>query len=280
MSPALRHLVLGFAIFVAHAGRADLVAGPREVAVSAPVVRVASESKGLGAPEKSAANQSNRAAPFGKQRAGGESGLLQGVLGPLAMVLVLIGMLAGLIVLVSRVRGTSKGSLSAAFGAGGRAPAGIMEVLGRYPLAHGLTLVLLKLDRRVLLLSQTRNGRLGGYTLSTICELDSAEDVASILLKVRDAENESLTHKFASVFRSLDREAAEKVQALDGKVMTSIAPAPTIPSRARATPRQHDDRPIVATPGSDSEAASNSSIRTRLDALRSPGVRSNRGARS
>lgn len=276
VSPALRHLVLGLSLFAAPAAYADPVAGPRDVVASTPASFAASETRGLGAAEKAGALAGNRVGGTGKSKAGAESGLLHGVVGPLALVLVLIGMLAGLFVLVSRLRGAGKGSLSAAFGAGGRAPAGILEVMGRYPLAHGLTLVLLKLDRRVLLLSQTRSGRLGGYSLATICELDSPEDVASILLKVRDAENESLTRKFASVFRSLDREAVEKVQGCDATVMTSIAPSPTPPSRARGISSGKVEKQFSIPAGGEAEPGA--SIRSRLEQLRFPRVQSARGA--
>ncbi|MBX3389945.1 MAG: hypothetical protein KF691_10885 [Phycisphaeraceae bacterium] len=280
MSPALRHLVLGLALLLAPAAPAELVVGPSENAAAASAELQTPESRRLSSPEKYGVHPANRAANAGKSGAGADSGLLQGVLGPLAVVLVLIGMLAGLVVLIARIRGGSRGSLSASFGAGGRAPAGIMEVLGRYPLAHGLTLVLLKLDRRVLLLSQTRNGRLGGFSLSTICELDSAEDVASILLKVRDAENASLTHKFASVFRSLDREAADKIQNLDGKVMTTIAPAPTPPSRSRGASQISSERQTSFGSDPSPQTDSINSLRSRLEALRVPAARHVRGPRS
>jgi len=273
----LRHLVLGLSLLTVRVDAADISIGPgipasaQESASSNSVP--ASESKALGSPERSFAKSPARTVPAGPSGAASTSNVLQGMVGPLAVVLVLIAMLAGFVVLIARVRSKMGGgaSLGASFGAGGRAPAGILEVLGRYPLARGLTLVLLKVDRRVLLLSQTRNGRLGGLSLSPICELDSPEDVASILLKVRDADSASLTNKFASVFRSLDREAVDKVESVE--VMTTIAPPENVPMRAKGVTH----RPAMASAASamteQTGAETAASIRRRLDALRVPGLR-------
>lgn len=84
--------------------------------------------------------------------------------------------------------------------AGGRAPSGLLEVLGRYPVARGQKLVLLRLDRRVLLLSQTSDG------FSTLAELTDPEEVASILTKARDQEGESIAARFTSVMRSMEHD--------------------------------------------------------------------------
>ena len=90
----------------------------------------------------------------------------------------------------------SGGSLSAAIGAGGRAPAGLLEVLGRYPVSRGQTLVLLKLDQRVLLLSQSQptRGHAGGFT--TLSEITDPTDVASILVKVSESESTGPASRF------------------------------------------------------------------------------------
>ena len=65
-----------------------------------------------------------------------------------------------------------------------RAPAGIIEVLGRYPLGRGQALVLLKLDRRVLLVSQTAGARVGAPpTMQTLCEVNDPDEVAAIVAK-------------------------------------------------------------------------------------------------
>ena len=213
------------------------------------------ESRRLGKGGSGSAGQQERA----KKESGSVSGGFAGLVGPLAAVLTLIAMLAGLVVLVAR----AKGGLASSLHAGGKAPAGILEVLGRYPLGGGLTLVLLKLDRRILLLSQSRTGRFGGLSLTPICELDSADDVASVLSKVRDADSNSLASRFASVFRSLDREAAE-----------AVAKVPSAP--AEAAPRRPHP---AARPAQMTGAAAAQSIRRRLDALRADGISEREGGR-
>lgn len=185
-----------------------------------------------------------------------------GIIGPLAVILSLIAMLAGVVVLLARM----KGGLHASLTAGGKSPAGILEVLGRYPLGGGLTLVLLKVDRRILLLSQSRNGRFGGLQLSPICELDSPEDVASILMRVRDSDSNSMTSKFASVFRSLDRQAAETIAGGDGRILTTNAPVAEPPAARRAAHGSHAGTTPRTREQTGAETAA--SIRHRLEALR------------
>jgi len=74
-----------------------------------------------------------------------------------------------------------------------------MEVLARYPVARGTTLVLLKVDRRVLVLCQTQEG------FTTLSEIADPDDVASILIKTRDDEESSLAAKFSSMLRRVER---------------------------------------------------------------------------
>lgn len=186
-----------------------------------------------------------------------------GMAGPLVAVLGIIGIVAGLATVVLRKRG----GLGSQFGAGGRAPAGILEVLGRYPLSRSQTLVLLKVDRRVLLLSQAKVGRLGATQLSTLCELTEPEDVASILTKVNESEENSLTSRFASVFRALDREAAETIERAETPVVRpesrdveslSRRAAPMLLPQSRSTPQRAEMTGAQAA----------ASIRSRLHAIR------------
>lgn len=262
-----RQLALGLAIGVAFAAHADLATVPLPEAAPA----VADESVHPKTIESRPLGKAERTAPAPKQSAGGAKGGLttSGVIGSLSLVLLLIAMLAGLVVLGAKFRGRlgGAGGLSAALGAGGRSPAGILEVLGRYPIARGLTLVLLKVDRRILLLSQSRVGRFGGLTLTPVCELDSPEDVASVLLKVREADKSSLTNRFATIFSALDKEAADKVEAVDGKKLTTLSPAPSPPRR---TGQRLFDPALTAS--------GEASIRHRLDSLRIPAQR--RGGRA
>ena len=90
--------------------------------------------------------------------------------------------------------------LTASLGAGGRAPSGVLSVLGRYPIGRGVTLVLLQLDRRVLLLSQSSTG------FQTLCELTDAEDVASIVRKTADDEGVSLSKRFSAMLGKFERD--------------------------------------------------------------------------
>ena len=90
--------------------------------------------------------------------------------------------------------------LAAQLGAGGRAPSGVLEVLGRFPVARGQTLVLLRMDRRVLLLAQTPAG------MSTLAEVADPEDVASLITKTRDEEGASAAAAFNAILRGLERD--------------------------------------------------------------------------
>lgn len=119
----------------------------------------------------------------------------------LAGVLCVIGGLAWIVRRVARV----SGGLGGALGAGGRAPAGLVEVLARYPLGHRQTLVVLRFDRRVLLCSQSAAGRAGGASMTTLCELTEAEDVASVLIKARDEAGESIARGFERTLREAER---------------------------------------------------------------------------
>ncbi len=101
----------------------------------------------------------------------------------------------------------SQGGLAGAIGAGGSAPSGLVEVLGRYPISSSMTLVVMRFDRRILLLSHAGRGRgkrasLGSMT--PLCELDRPEDVASVLLKVRNEEGDSIAQSFARTLREAD----------------------------------------------------------------------------
>lgn len=188
--------------------------------------------------------------------------LWSGIAGPLVAVLGLIGILAGVFAMVLRGRG----GLSASWSGGRRAPAGILEVLGRYPLSRSQTLVLLKVDRRVLLLSQTKAGRLGAMQTATLCEITEPEEVASILTKVNESEQNSLASRFSSVLRTLDREAAEKIETVE---------APTLSRRAAPMLLPQSVSPVIrpARVGSEMTGAqAAASIRSRLQAIRVGGA--------
>lgn len=87
-----------------------------------------------------------------------------------------------------------------------RAPSGLVQVLARYPLAPRQNLIVLKLDRRILLLSQSAGGRGESPGVRTLTEITDPEDVASILLKTRDDEGDTIAARF--------REAMERQSTL------------------------------------------------------------------
>jgi len=126
----------------------------------------------------------------------GGAGWLVRTAGALGLVIALAVLLRTALVRASR----GVGGIGAQLGAGGRAPSGLLSVLGRYPVARGQTLVLLKVDTRVLLLCQSSEG------FSTLSEISDPEEVASILLKARDEENESLGKRFGSMLRLFERD--------------------------------------------------------------------------
>ncbi len=111
-------------------------------------------------------------------------------LAALGVVLALIMVLAFIYTRLAR----SGGSLMTQ-GTAGKSPAGLIEILARYPIGPRQSIVLMKFDRRVLLVTQT-NPRGGPEQMSTLCELTDPEDVASVLMKVRDGSGESMNDAF------------------------------------------------------------------------------------
>lgn len=133
-----------------------------------------------------------------------QGGLTQTALA-LAGVLLLVLALSWIFKRVAR----ASGGLSGALGAGGRAPAGVLEVLARYPLASRHTLVVLRFDRRVLLCSMTGGSRSSGAGMTVLCQLDDPEDIASVLIKTRDEAGESIARSFERSLREAERTTDE-----------------------------------------------------------------------
>jgi len=141
--------------------------------------------------------------------------------GPLALVLVAI---IGLGWLLSRL---TRGNASLA--ASARAPAGILEVLGRYPLSRGQSLVLLKLDQRVLLLAQSAATRSAPGSVTTLAELSEGEDVASILMKVSESEQTGPASKFNRLLDQFNSEpgagaGGQRSGGLLGRLVSRVVP--------------------------------------------------------
>lgn len=160
----------------------------------------------------------------------------------------LIGVLALLLLLAHGAKRVLKRKQSLNIMGSSRSPAGVLEVLGRYPIGSGLTLMLLKVDRRILLLSQSGGGMLpmrrgGASSLSTLCEINDAEEVASILTKTRDAEGESIAAKFRELMSSYSSGKHDEAPAIedDGTNLTKprgsvAAPSTSIPAPAVPAP--------------------------------------------
>lgn len=111
---------------------------------------------------------------------------------------VVLGLALLLRILIGNMSARS-GSIRAQLGAGGRAPSGLLEVLARYPVSRAQTLVLLRVDRRVLLLSQGAGG------FRPLSEITDAESVASIISQADDDAGESMTARFNDLLRQVER---------------------------------------------------------------------------
>lgn len=156
--------------------------------------------RALGARPAAPANDTaSRAAPTG---------------GSITQTLASLGMVIGLILAIGaglKKLMRSRSGIASALGSmgGGPSPAGILEVLGRYPLSRGTSLVMLKVDRRILLLAQGSTGlrvRGGAPMPTTLCEITDPEEVASILIKTNEAEGRSIGASFRQALAGFERQ--------------------------------------------------------------------------
>lgn len=125
------------------------------------------------------------------------------------------------------------GGLAARAGMAG-APAGIVDLLGRYPMGRGQSLLLLRVDRRILLISQSAGARVGAApALTTLCEITDPDEVASIAAKAA-----STSAGFGSVIarfqRADDRPVAPGVEVVDLTRRRETASRPLWPARRQA----------------------------------------------
>lgn len=97
-----------------------------------------------------------------------------------------------------------RGGLLGAIGPGGPSPSGVLEIVGRYPVGRGQTLILLRLDRRLLLLHQATGRR--GSQMRTLCEITDADEVASVLLKTRREEDKAVQSGFSEAMHRLEKD--------------------------------------------------------------------------
>ena len=225
----------------------------------------ASESLPIGRPMQ-------RSALIGAQDSGDESlfeggGYVQTIVALLGVILLILG-LGQVYKRLARTQGGLVGQL----GAGGTAPSGIIEVIGRYPISKGMTLVVLKFDRRVLLLSHASSskGKWGqGASMQVLCELSDAEDIASILLKARSASGDSIAQSFEQTLREADELTDEHLRGIDtsySEVNPVRFPSPrSAPARTITT--AEGDRAELWSSGQGSQAASGV-LRKRLASMR------------
>ncbi len=155
---------------------------------------------------------------------------------------IIIALILAAAAIVRRLIGNSGGLLHA-MGAGGRAPSGLLYVLGRYPVGRGQTLILFKLDRRVILVCQSVGAKGGG--MRTLCEINDPEEVASIVLHAAEAEGRTLSDRF--------REMVSGFESSHGDADSAVMQV--------ESPRERTPEPVgLQDPIS--------SLHTRLDSLR------------
>lgn len=141
-------------------------------------------------------------------------------------VLKTVGALGVVIVVIFSLRGFIRRFRGPLAGVG--SPTGVISVLARYPLGKGQTLLLLKLDRRILLVCQTSGGT------STLTEITDAEEVASVLGRLRDEQGESFNRRLEQLLQD---------DTAQGDSTASSASRRSLISRARsAQPRLSSDR--------------------------------------
>jgi flagellar biogenesis protein FliO len=116
-----------------------------------------------------------------------------------------LALVLGLIVLVATLFkkfAASRPGLMAGLGTGGPSPSGVLEILGRYPLGGGQTLVLLRFDRRVVLAHQVGGRR--NASMRTLSEVTDPDEVASIMMKTRAPADERAESSFREAIRRME----------------------------------------------------------------------------
>lgn len=216
---------------------------PADSAAAAPNSRRA--FSGLVVPSGPGTPAGERAAPA----AGPADTILSTVL-PLSGVLALVFLAAWVV----RHLAARHGGMASAMGAGGGSPAGILEVLGRYPINRAQTLILLRVDRRVLLLAQSVGRGHSAPGMTTLADIADPESVASILTKVEEADGRSMTRQFQSLLDKAregealphedDAAGRRRTRSADGDLIeTWDEPAPALPDApapAAPAPGRHD----------------------------------------
>ncbi|MFO0834033.1 MAG: flagellar biosynthetic protein FliO [Phycisphaerales bacterium] len=225
----------------------EIVAQPPASVASTPP-RPEIESRALGAPRASKDAQP-AAKPAAKSEATSPADMMKSMWRTGGALAAVLGIAVGLAWMTKRLA-RARGTLAAAIGAGGASPSGVLEVLGRYPLSRGITLVLLKIDARVLLVSQSVSR--SGASMQTLCEIDEPDQVASILLKASRNERSSIADRFQSLLSSNDR-AMEKELESAGRQVFRTSSGDTVELASIS-------RPVPLARKSESDAASRRDI--------------------
>ncbi|MDY7107384.1 MAG: flagellar biosynthetic protein FliO [Planctomycetota bacterium] len=84
--------------------------------------------------------------------------------------------------------------------AGGGQPSGVLEILARYPVGRGQSLMILKLARRVLLVHQA------GTSMHTLTEVTGEDEVASLLSRMEAGSRSRDAVRFRSALRTFQQE--------------------------------------------------------------------------
>lgn len=179
---------------VAHAGEdaGGDASGTASSEEAAPTALPRNEALSLGMPSEPALTRSGEAS--GSDSSSGlAGGWVVRTLGALGAV---IALMLGLRWMLQHA-GRASGSFRAQLGAGGRSPSGVLFVLGRYPVSRGMSLVLVRVNTRVLLLSQSAEG------FRTLSELTDTDEVAQIIRQTEHAGGGSATAGFEKMLRSL-----------------------------------------------------------------------------
>lgn len=203
-SPALaQHQPQGFPMLLAQAGPPE--SNTADVRPPSPKAEFAAPGTAAGAAPARTAQPLGprpeapvRARPSSERTDGAGSSLLWSTIRTALALSAVVGLVLGLAWLLRRWSGVDGRWLGAR---GSRAPAGILEILGRYPLGRGHTLLLLRMDRRVLLVAQSTGARLSAGGMTTLAEVTDPEEVASLLTKARDQHGESLSMRFQAMLR-------------------------------------------------------------------------------
>lgn len=121
----------------------------------------------------------------------------------IVLTLIVVGIIVGGRMMKRYARGTT--GLTTMLGPGGRAPSGVLSVLGRFPVGPGHQIVLLRVERRILVLSQTMGRfRSGGGSFTTLSEITDPEEVASLLVRTQDEAGESMNARFREMLAHFD----------------------------------------------------------------------------